>query len=88
MPEVHDTQVPAELKDLRKRFGFTLARCADVLGLTIEGYRLKENGIVPVSGPELARLADLYGMPLSAAFPSYIPTPGERSLAKHLNPAA
>lgn len=80
--------IQEELKDLRRRYGFTLAKCGEVLGMSAEGYRLKEKGLAPLTGQELALLADLFGMPVSAAFPSYRPTPAERSLARHLNPAA
>lgn len=77
----------AELKELRKRFGFPMARCAAALGCSIEGYRLKETGDSPTTGEELAKLADLYGMPLRAAFPSYNPTAGEQALVRHLGTA-
>lgn len=80
--------IQLELKDLRKRFGKTLTECADAIGITAEGYRLKEVGERPVTGFDLVRLADLYGMPLRAAFPSYEPTAQEVSLARHLNTAA
>lgn len=80
--------LPAELKDLRSRFRRTLADCAAVLGCAIETYRLKELGKLPITGQELATLADSYGMPLHAAFPSYTPSESELRLAQHLHSAA
>lgn len=80
--------IQAELKDLRRRFGFTLAKCGETLGMSAEGYRLKEEGKTPLTGEELALLADLFGMPIRAAFPSFKPSPAEASLARHLSNAA
>ena len=80
--------IQAELKDLRKRFGYTLAQCGAVLGISAEGYRLKEENQSPLSGQELALLADLFGVPFRRAFPSYRPSPAEQSLARHLNASA
>lgn len=77
--------VQAELKDLRKRFGYTLAQCGAVLGISAEGYRLKESSSLPLTGQELALLADFFGVPFHRAFPSYRPSPAEQSLARHLN---
>ncbi|HEX7090895.1 MAG TPA: hypothetical protein VF192_12215 [Longimicrobiales bacterium] len=58
------------------------------MGITPEGYRLKELGYVGVTGTDLARLADLFGVPLRAAFPEYEPTEDERALVRHLKDAA
>ena len=89
MRERNHMTLPMELKDLRLRFRKSLAQCAAVIGAkSAETYRLKEAGRSPVSGLELALLADAYGMPLRAAFPSYRPSAGEVALARHLNRAA
>lgn len=84
----HSKRIPVELKALRLHQRKSLADCAAALGLTVEGYRLKERGISPISGEELAALADMYEMPLAAAFPSYEPTESERRLARHISDAA
>ena len=80
--------IQSELKDLRDRFGFTLKQCADALECSVEAYRRKELGSIPISGIELSRLADLYQMPLRAAFPSYRPSAAEVSFARHVAKAA
>ena len=77
--------VPEELKDLRERFRRSLADCAAVLDCSLETYRQSELGNRPISGGELARLADSYGMPLMAAFPSYRPTADELALIRHMS---
>lgn len=82
------TRIPVELKALRQHQGRSLAECATVLGISVEGYRLKERGVSPVTGQELAALADMYGKPLADAFPSYEPTESERRLARHISNAA
>jgi transcriptional regulator with XRE-family HTH domain len=82
------TRIPVELKALRQHRARSLAQCAAVLGITVEGYRLKESGKSPITGQELAALADMYGMALSEAFPSYEPTESERRLARHISEAA
>lgn len=80
------TQV--NLQRVRLRFGKSRADCARALGISLEGYRLKETGAISITGPELARLADLFGVPLWEAFPEYQPTDGERALIRHLKHAA
>jgi transcriptional regulator with XRE-family HTH domain len=76
--------IQAELKAARLAAGKSLAEIGKVLGLSYEGYRNKETATTPVTGTELARLADYYQRPLDVLFPSYRPTLGEVSLARHL----
>lgn len=72
------------LKDLRERAGLTQQVCADALGIKVQTYCMKEQGQRGVEPEELALLADLYGLPLTEAFPGYEPSEGDRSLARHL----
>jgi len=76
------------LQRVRLSFGKSRAECARALGITVEGYRLKELGRIDVTGAELAKLADLFGVPLRVAFPEYEPTDAELALARHLREAA
>lgn len=76
------------LQRVREAFGRSRAECALALGITPEGYRLKETGVSGVTGFDLARLADFFGVPLRIAFPEYEPTAEERALARHLKDAA
>lgn len=73
-----------EMKAARARAGKSLAECGALLGISGEGYRKKELGLAPVTGAELATLALAYGTPLMEAFPSYLPTEGERALCRQL----
>lgn len=75
----------ADLQATRDRYRRSRAECADALGITTEGYRLKEAGMVRVTGFDLARLADLFGVPLQEAFPGYEPTEEEQALVRHLS---
>ena len=77
-----------DLQGARTRYGRSRIDCAATLGISVEGYRQKEKGLIGVTGGELAQLADLYGVPLSEAFPGYEPTDDERALARHLSDAA
>lgn len=77
-----------ELKERRTERGLPLSACAEALNCSVEGYRLKEKGERPISGEELAKLADLYGLSIRDAFPSYEPTEGERALARHIKGVA
>lgn len=72
------------LKDLREQRGYSQQRCADALGVKVQTYCMKEQGLRGVTPDELALLADLYGMPLVAAFPDYEPSDGDRALARHI----
>lgn len=76
------------LQRVRLAFGRSREECAQALGITTEGYRLKEIGRSPVTGFDLARLADLFGVPLTVAFPEYEPSADERALVRHLKHAA
>lgn len=76
----------ADLKEIRNRYGKTLAECAEAIGTSIEGYRQKELGNIPVSGIELAQLARLYGRSMREVFPSYTPSDGEVLLVQQLAP--
>jgi DNA-binding XRE family transcriptional regulator len=77
--------IQGELKAIRERFGTTKTHCARTLGITVQGYLLKERGDSPISGIELVKLARMYGVPLREAFPSYEPTADELMLAEELN---
>jgi len=79
--------VAAEMLMFRRRHGISTATAGRVLGISGEGYRLKERG-GSATGPELAALAEAFGETLATAFPSYRPTPHERALARHLAEAA
>jgi len=82
--------IQLELKDLRRRQGWSLDDAARIIRITSgEGYRRKE--LPPehprhasISGVELALLADAAGVALEDAFPSYEPTDGEQALVRHL----
>lgn len=82
--------VQLELKEFRKRQGWTLDDAARIIGITSgEGYRRKELPVghprhAPITGTELALLADAADVPFEEAFPSYRPTEGEQALARHL----
>lgn len=86
--------IQLELKALRKRQGWTLDDAAKIIGITSgEGYRRKEmpsdhQRYAPITGTELALLADAAGVPFEEAFPSYRPTEGEQALARHIATAA
>lgn len=80
------TQV--DLQGARIRYGHSRSDCGKALGITGEGYRLKETGASGITGGELAKLADFYGVPLAEAFPGYQPTDEERALVRHLSDAA
>src|SRR5690606_40108989 len=79
--------VAAEMLMFRRRNGISTAAAGQVLGISGEGYRLKERA-GSATGPELAALAEAFGETLGTAFPSYRPTPHERALARHLAEAA
>jgi hypothetical protein len=78
----------SNMKAFRARHALSVKRAGALLGISGEGYRLKEAGKAPIAGTELARLAESCGESLSSAFPSYRPTPDELALLRQMSGAA
>ena len=83
------TNLTQEMRVARVLAGKSMEDCRKALGYnSAEVYRLREIGKVPITGSELAMLANLYEKPLAECFPSYRPTHGERLLTQELAGAA
>ena len=75
---IEGASVPEEMRRLRSLHDLSQTACGEVLSISREAYRLREEGRVPITGPELALLArHLYRMRIREAFPSYQPTEAE-----------
>jgi len=56
------------LKGLRVENGYTQKDMADLLELSVMGYRLKENGENPINLEEAAKIADILKKPVEHIF--------------------
>ncbi len=70
--------VSAEMYAARLRAGVSMEVAAAAAEISPEAYRKREEGVAIAAGAELALLARFYGRRLREAFPSYVPTEGER----------
>ena len=80
--------VGSDMKAFRERHGLSVKRAGALLGISGEAYRLKEMGKGPITGGELARLAEACGDTLIKAFPSYSPSEEEQALLRQMTGAA
>lgn len=53
--------LPKNLKDLRKQFGYTQRYIAEKLGITYQSYQAYETGITVPTLQNFIKLAKLYG---------------------------